>query len=162
MLLASSVKQRQAERAARIRLQRSQRSLPPELQPLGFLHSCFSRRNGTPRQPGLVPAARAVLVLRPDIPPQVLDGLHEFSHCWVIYLFHANTNLHGGVAVKSRVAVPRLDGSSRGVLATRSPHRPACPVGLSLARVLRVSGRRLFLGGACSRQTRVGIKMLHV
>ena len=34
------------------------------LQPIGHLQSCFSRRNGTPRQSLLVPAARAQLVLR--------------------------------------------------------------------------------------------------
>ena len=34
------------------------------LKPIGYLQSCFSQRNGTPRQPLLVPAARAKLTLR--------------------------------------------------------------------------------------------------
>jgi tRNA (Thr-GGU) A37 N-methylase len=34
-----------------------------------------------------------------------------------------------------------------GVLATRSPHRPA-PVGLSIARIIEVRGNKLVLGGA--------------
>lgn len=34
------------------------------LQPIGHLQSCFTKRSGTPRQPLLVPAARARLVLR--------------------------------------------------------------------------------------------------
>lgn len=37
-------------------------------------------------------------------------------------------------AFKSKIRVPRLDGAKMGVLATRSPHRPA-PIGLSVAQV---------------------------
>ena len=39
------------------------------LQPIGYLQSCFNQRNGTPRQPLLVPAARAKLVLRQAATP---------------------------------------------------------------------------------------------
>lgn len=49
----------------------------------------------------------------------------------VIYVFHANTNLgdtRNGGTVKAKVHVPRLDGSTVGALATRTPHRPL-PVG---------------------------------
>jgi tRNA (Thr-GGU) A37 N-methylase len=49
------------------------------LRPIGVLRSAFGRRNGTPRQPGLVPAARAELCLRPDLPPGLLAGLEGFS-----------------------------------------------------------------------------------
>jgi hypothetical protein len=45
------------------------------------------------------------------------------------------------------VRVPRLDGARLGVLATRSPHRP-CPIGLSVARIVEVSGRTLIVAGA--------------
>lgn len=55
-------------------------------------HWC--RRNGTPRQPLLVPAARARLRLQPDVPTCCLDGLLDYSHCWVIYVFHLNTGAH--------------------------------------------------------------------
>ena len=34
------------------------------LRPIGILRSCFAKRNGTPRRPLLVPAARAALTLR--------------------------------------------------------------------------------------------------
>lgn len=37
---------------------------------------------------------------------------------------------------KSKIRVPRLDGGKMGVLATRTPHRPA-PIGLSVAKVRR-------------------------
>jgi hypothetical protein len=63
------------------------------LRPIGLLHSCFSRRNGTPRQPLLVPAARAMLTLRPGLSADFLEGLQQYSHCWVLYIFHENTDL---------------------------------------------------------------------
>ncbi|KAK9846401.1 hypothetical protein WJX81_003049 [Elliptochloris bilobata] len=125
---------------------------PYPLRPIGAARSCFSQRNGTPRQPLLVPAARAVITLRSDIPEDSLEGLEGFSHVWVIYVFHANTDLGriggsgGGSGGKGRVRVPRLGGARLGVLATRSPHRPL-PIGLSVAAVLRREGRRLWLGG---------------
>jgi hypothetical protein len=53
-------------------------------------------RNGTPRQPLLVPSARSVLRLAPNIPADCLDGLQQYSHCWVLYLFHANTSERPG------------------------------------------------------------------
>jgi len=62
---------------------------------------------------------------------QSLEGLEDFSHVWVIFIFHANTDMGGRRPGKGRVRVPRLGGARAGVLATRSPHRPspigACP-----------------------------------
>lgn len=169
---------RAAERAGRIRAQRALRELqlrgaqpapadataqpllPPSpsapapipFVPIGILRSCFSDRRGTPRQPLLVPHARAHLRLRPGLPPACLEGLAGFSHCWLLYLFHENTDLPrlwepGGGRVKAKVHVPRLDGGKAGCLATRSPHRP-CPIGLSVARVVRVDGPVLVIEGA--------------
>ncbi len=123
--------------------------------PIGTLRSCFSRRCGTPRQPLLVGEARAELLLRKELPEGLLSGLEEFSHCWILFCFHENTNLDGRAAgpggfssaVKGKIRVPRLDGGKRGALATRTPHRPL-PLGLSVARVLKVEGRTVLLGGA--------------
>ncbi|KAJ1558808.1 hypothetical protein HK405_012939, partial [Cladochytrium tenue] len=127
---------------------------------IGTVSSCFSTRNGTPRQPSLATEARAVLRLRPGVPAAALRDLDQFSHCWVLFLFHQNTNAHKAgpaaassaaaapaVSFKASVVPPRL-GSPTGVLATRSPHRPA-PVGLSLARIVSVdttAGSVLFSG----------------
>ena len=126
---------------------------------LGTFRSSFSRRNGTPRQSQLVPLARGQVILHSHVPNAALEGLHEFGHIWLIYSFHANTNVLGGRLSESmeqvrstpraKVRVPRLDGERRGVLATRSPHRPA-PIGLSLVAVRRVDVKRglLDVGGA--------------
>ncbi|RMZ57187.1 hypothetical protein APUTEX25_004021, partial [Auxenochlorella protothecoides] len=103
-------------------------------------------------EPLLVESARASLTLRPGLAPEFLQGLEQYTHCWVLYVFHRNTDLQrlwGGSdrGLRAKIRVPRLDGGRLGALATRSPHRP-CPIGLSVARVLRVSGRTLLLGGA--------------
>ena len=121
--------------------------------PIAKVHSCFSRRNGTPRQGGnLVPNARCVLTLAPGLPRDLLAGMDKYTHVWVIYVFHANTNAgdtRNGGAVKAKVRVPRLDGKTVGALATRTPHRPL-PIGLSLGRVVSVDARAgtLTLAGA--------------
>ena len=121
--------------------------------PIGVVHSCFSRRNGTPRQGGdLVPSARCVLFLEKGLPRDLLSGLDRYSHCWVLYEFHANTNKsegrRNGGAVKGKIRVPRLDGAPVGALATRTPHRPN-PIGLSVGKIARVDSETgaVTLGG---------------
>jgi len=54
-------------------------------------HRCCWCRTGTPRQPHLVPSARGVFRLGPGVPAACLEGLEQFSHCWVLYVFHQNT-----------------------------------------------------------------------
>ncbi|XP_064978301.1 uncharacterized protein LOC135619836 isoform X3 [Musa acuminata AAA Group] len=64
------------------------------MAPIGTVRSCFSTRNGTPRQPLLVPLARACLVFDAGrVPKEALEGLAEYSHCWILYVFHLNTDL---------------------------------------------------------------------
>ncbi|KAK9842867.1 hypothetical protein WJX74_003643 [Apatococcus lobatus] len=107
----------------------------------------------------------AASAVRPGMPTACLDGLEAFSHCWLIYIFHANTDLdtlltsqaarqpHPSAAgdsregIKGKVRVPRLNGGRVGVLSTRTPHRP-CPIGLSVARIERVNGNQLEFSGA--------------
>jgi tRNA (Thr-GGU) A37 N-methylase len=48
-------------------------------------------RNGTPRQPLLVPAARLRVEL--SCAHDVLQGLEQWSHVWVLYVFHENTGV---------------------------------------------------------------------
>jgi len=121
--------------------------------PIGYLESVFTTRNGTPRQPLLVPAALSRLVLLPEVPEASLEGLEAWSHIWVIYVFHDNTQpLHKAgqtLGVKGKVKVPRLNGKKVGLFATRTPHRPN-PIGLSLAQVVSVSVDRrcVVLAGA--------------
>jgi hypothetical protein len=63
------------------------------LKPIGFVRSVFRDRRGTPRQGCLAPAAVAKLELAPSVQARdSLLGLHEFSHLWLIFVFHQNTN----------------------------------------------------------------------
>ncbi|XP_065851402.1 uncharacterized protein [Euphorbia lathyris] len=163
--LYSSLKKCIAERQGRIRAQKELRdalaqsnSEPLEetcypMTPIGFVQSCFSTRNGTPRQPLLVPLARACLIFNSSRVPQAsLEGLSEYSHCWIIYVFHLNTDLQklwkhpSRSKFKAKVRVPRLKGGKMGVFATRTPHRP-CPIGLTVAKVEAVEGNVVLLSG---------------
>ncbi|RHY29808.1 hypothetical protein DYB32_009316 [Aphanomyces invadans] len=114
---------------------------------IGVVSSPYSTPNGTPRQPSLVESSLAKLVLYKHIPTTTLVSLAEFSHVWVLFHFHQNTNVHKS-KIKGTIKPPRLNGQSVGVLATRSPHRPAA-LGLSLAKVVEVNvaeGYVLFQG----------------
>ncbi len=101
-------------------------------EPIGTLHSCFKAKFGIPRQPGLVPDARAVLALKPPFSrAENLQGLEVFSHLWLVYVFHAVTARPD----KSSVRPPRLGGQRRvGVFASRSNFRPN-PIGLSVCEL---------------------------
>lgn len=165
---------RLAERAGRTAAERALRAAATAAAPaaaaeepwlrgwrvIGRVSSPFSDRRGTPRQ-GLL-ASRALASLRLDpsvVEPSALDGLEAFSHVWVLFVFHQNTNgcklgggRHGGRSVKAKVHPPRLGGAKTGLFATRTPHRPN-PLGLSLARLDGVrrgeagGGARLLLSG---------------
>jgi tRNA (adenine37-N6)-methyltransferase len=97
-----------------------------------------------PRQPGLVPQTYSELTLLPEWQPEIsLQGLEAYSHIWLIFLFHLNTNAR----FHAKVHPPRLRGGSIGLFATRSPHRPN-PVGLSLVELCEVKKNGLLLSGA--------------
>lgn len=106
-----------------------------EFDAIGLARTPFTQRFGIPRQPGLVPEARGILKLNghPDF-KFALRRLEEFSHLWVIFVFHA----HGGNKWKPTIRPPRLGGKEKvGVLSSRSPHRPN-PIGLSVVELERI------------------------
>ena len=113
------------------------------LRVIGILRSCFREKFGTPRQPHLAPAATAALTVASEhVPAQSLAGLERFSHVWLLSYFHLNTNKR----FLPKVHPPRLKGRSIGAFASRSPHRPS-PIGLSLARLVKIEGATLHLRG---------------
>jgi len=105
------------------------------LKPIGIIHSCFKEKFGIPRQAGLVSEARAVLELLPPYSrEEALNGLEQFSHVWVVFIFHATITKKW----KTTVRPPRLGGNRRvGVFATRSNFRPN-PLGTSAVELERV------------------------
>jgi tRNA-Thr(GGU) m(6)t(6)A37 methyltransferase TsaA len=116
-------------------------------QSVGAVDSCFPEKHGTPRQGSKCPTTRARLTLHADLSPHLLDGLSEFSHVWLLFVFHANTESGSEHShLKSKVHAPRLMGQSIGAFATRTPHR-VNPIGLTVCRLDRIEGRTLFLSG---------------
>ena len=112
-------------------------------QPIGFIETCFKERFGTPRQPSLVPASWGILRLRPELNlAGAFEGLEGFSHVWLIFLFHENTNK----GVNAKVHPPRMGGKKIGLFATRTPHRPN-PIGLSAVKLEKIDGGSLYLSG---------------
>lgn len=114
-----------------------------QLEPIAVIHTPFREKFGTPRQPGLVPTAEGWLEFLPPFScEEALQGLEQFSHLWLIALFHATA----GSAWQPMVRPPRLGGNVRqGVFATRSPFRPN-PLALSCCRLLGIERRDGKLG----------------
>eukprot|EP00127_Corallochytrium_limacisporum_P004169 Clim_evm114s157 gene=Clim_evmTU114s157 len=108
---------------------------------VGWVESVFKKKLGTPRQPGIVKEARGRIrmVKSVALSPPSLDGLQEYSHAWVIFYFHENTNLSEHCNVKAKVKPPRLNGKKVGIYATRTPHRPNA-IGLSVVEITGIEG----------------------
>ncbi len=103
--------------------------------PVAVVRSCFRAKFGIPRQPGLIQEARGeIRLLEPYNQPNTVRGLDEFSHIWVLFVFHQNLREYW----KATVRPPRLGGDTHvGVFASRSPFRP-CPIGLSVLKLEKV------------------------
>lgn len=103
--------------------------------PIGIIHSCYKEKFGIPRQPGLVTEAVARLELTPPYNRMdTLEGLSDFSHMWIQFVFHANQR----DSWKAKVRPPRLGGQKKlGVFATRGTYRPN-PIGLSVVKIQRI------------------------
>jgi tRNA-Thr(GGU) m(6)t(6)A37 methyltransferase TsaA len=110
--------------------------------PIGYLSSCFSEKFATPRQSFYSKYARGQLILSNYINTDALDGLEDFSHIWIIFLFHKSAHSK----FKSKVKPPRLNGAKKGIFATRAPHRYN-PIGLSLAKIEKIEERSIFVSG---------------
>jgi len=109
------------------------------LVPIGIVHSPFREKFGIPRQPLLVPEAKATLeLLAPYDCVEALAGLEGFSHIWLTFIFHQAMRDQW----QPQVRPPRLGGNRRvGVFASRSPFRPN-PIGLSVVALDGISNQQ--------------------
>jgi tRNA-Thr(GGU) m(6)t(6)A37 methyltransferase TsaA len=116
-----------------------------QLRAIGKIVSPYTKRMGTPRQPQLVPSSRGFIDLD-QVPQASVVGITDYSHIWIIFEFHANTDLN--TTKRTKIRPPRGGGIKVGQLATRSPHRPN-PIGLSLVKVEKwdETNRRLYISG---------------
>ena len=112
------------------------------LEPIGYIQSPFKIKFATPRQGGLAPSARAIIKLNSPTPEGSLQGLEGFSHLWIIFHFHLNTNKK----IKGKIFPPRLQGKSIGWAATRTPHRPN-NIGMTLAKIESIEGKNIHVSG---------------
>ncbi len=114
------------------------------IEPIGIIHSPYKEKFAVPRQPGLVADGCGELRLLPPYnQAEAVRGLEQFSHIWVLFIFHQTQN--GGW--RPTVRPPRLGGNARvGVFATRSTFRPN-PIGMSLIELkgIRQQGSEIVL-----------------
>ncbi|XP_013788734.2 tRNA (adenine(37)-N6)-methyltransferase-like [Limulus polyphemus] len=120
------------------------------LRCIGKIHSWFKTKNGTPRQPSVCDSARAKLVIDKHVfsnPEHALQGIEDFSHIWILFMFHKNQySKKNEMFMRAKVHPPRLNGKSMGTFATRSPHRINA-LGLTLAKLEKVEGEILHVTG---------------
>lgn len=118
-------------------------SLPP-LRIIGYVHSGFDRRFGTPQQPyapGAQPLEATIELDASLIPERAVRDLEGFDMIWCIFWFDRSR----GWAPEVRPPRGPRD-VHRSVLATRSPDRPN-PIGLSAIRLRGVVGTTLHVEG---------------
>jgi tRNA (adenine37-N6)-methyltransferase len=114
-------------------------------RPIGILRSPYLRRIDAPHQGTVTEGtatgecATATLELLDWLDEKAIQDLDGFDRLWLIFAFHRSEGW------KSSVKPPR-GGPKRGVLATRSPHRPNS-IGLSAVELVRIEGRTLHLRG---------------
>lgn len=103
--------------------------------PIGIVHSTYKEKFAIPRQPGLVQAAKGTVKLTKDLAnSDLVRGLDQFSHIWLLFIFHGTKDQ----GWKPLVKPPRLGGNKKiGVLATRSTFRPN-PIGMSVVKLDKI------------------------
>jgi len=111
------------------------------MAPIGTVRSPLVELADAPRQPGLERALEARIELaRGRHLEHALSDIETWRHLWVLFWFHRAEQY------RPKVQPPRSE-RKRGVLATRSPHRPN-PIGLSVVELVRVEGLTLTVRGA--------------
>ncbi|MBR4144291.1 MAG: tRNA (N6-threonylcarbamoyladenosine(37)-N6)-methyltransferase TrmO [Lachnospiraceae bacterium] len=110
------------------------------ITPIAHIRTDFPEKFGIPRQPGVVEELKGRIVFEPEYRnPDMIRGLEEFSHIWLIWEFSKNLEDDGSSKFSPTVRPPRLGGNKRiGVFATRSPFRPN-PIGLSVVKIEKIS-----------------------
>lgn len=102
------------------------------LNVIGTIRSPYKQKFAIPRQPGLVPEAKAQLIFSEAYNSEpFIRGIEEFSHLWLVFVFHETADKGWSPMVRP----PRLGGNTRkGVFATRATFRPN-PIGLSVVQL---------------------------
>ncbi len=124
-----------------------------ECEIIGYVHSPYKERFGTPRQPPVTEQtlddraqeATIELVAGRNF-EQALKDLEGFEYIWVLAWLHLNEGWN------PQVIPPRGPKVKRGLFATRAPHRPRCAGGHASRRRWRPPAgprRHARIGGCC-------------
>ncbi|MCW8091533.1 tRNA (N6-threonylcarbamoyladenosine(37)-N6)-methyltransferase TrmO [Alteromonas sp. ASW11-130] len=100
------------------------------ITPIGEIHTPFQQKFAIPRQPNLANALGQITFNAEIFHPEMLRGIEQFSHLWLVFIFHQTLDR----GFKPLVKAPRLGGNRKtGVFASRSTHRPN-NLGLSVVK----------------------------
>lgn len=104
------------------------------LHPIGVIRTSFADKVEAPRQPAAASESTGVIELFAGRNLEhAIEDLAGWERIWVIFWFNRNPGW------RPKVLPPRSSTGRKGVLSTRSPHRPN-PLGLSVLRLDRVEG----------------------
>jgi tRNA (adenine37-N6)-methyltransferase len=107
------------------------------IEPIGYMRTAHATKVEAPRQPAAAADTPGVIELLPGRNlDHAIENLCEWQRIWVIFWFDRNAGW------RPKVLPPRSMDGRKGVLATRSPHRPN-PLGLSVLRLQRIDGLNL-------------------
>lgn len=111
-----------------------------ELRPIGVLRAPHREKLEAPRQPRVASKIEGQVHLHPGRNLEhAIEDLEGWGHLWLLFWFHLNEGW------RPKVLPPRSQ-RRRGVLSTRSPHRPN-PIGLSVVKLERIEGLILHVSG---------------
>lgn len=108
------------------------------VSPVGVIRTPFSRLEEVPGSSGEPLRTEGTVEVFPGF-EEALQGLEAHSHLWLLFVLHGREGF-------SLLVPKRGHGPLTGLFATRSPCRPN-PLGLTLVRLLRHSGRILQVRG---------------
>ena len=91
------------------------------LEAIATVATPFKQKFAIPRQPNLANAQGIITFEDGFNDINMLKGIENYSHLWLLFIFHQNIER----GWKNTVKAPRLGGNATmGVLASRSTHRP--------------------------------------
>jgi tRNA-Thr(GGU) m(6)t(6)A37 methyltransferase TsaA len=105
--------------------------------PVGIIHTPYLEKEGTPIQGCFAPDSVGYIELYPEY-AEGLKDIEGFSHLILLYHFHRS-------GPSRLITKPFLDKEEKGIFSIRYFTRPN-PIGISIVRLLYVSGCRLDIG----------------
>ena len=100
------------------------------LEAIATVATPFKQKFAIPRQPNLANAEGVITFEEGFTDINLLKGIENYSHLWLLFIFHQNIER----GWKNTVKAPRLGGNATmGVLASRSTHRPN-GIGMSVVK----------------------------